>query len=87
MAKTHNGVPVYRPDIYSTRAILNPYPHYARLRELGSVVWLPRQRVYALPRFAECKAVLRDAKTFISGKGVALNPLSNRLSRGNHPQQ
>ena len=82
MTKTHTGVPAYRPDIYSTQAIVDPHPHYARLRELGSVVWLPKQRVYALPRYAECKAVLRDDKTFISGRGVALNPLSNRLSRG-----
>ena len=77
-----NGIPVYRPDIYATAAIVDPYPHYARLRELGPVVWLPRQRVYALPRFAECKAVLRDDETFISGDGVALNPIANRLSRG-----
>ena len=33
-------------------------------------------------RYTECKAVLRDDKTFISGKGVALNRLTNRLSRG-----
>ena len=82
MSKTRNGIPIYRPDIYSTSAIVDPYPHYARLRELGPVVWLPRQRVYALSRFAECKAVLRDDETFISGKGVALNPFINRLSRG-----
>ena len=82
MSKTRNGIPIYRPDIYSTSAIVHPYPHYARLRELGPVVWLPRQRVYALSRFAECKAVLRDDETFISGKGVALNPFVNRLSRG-----
>ena len=76
------GVPVYRPDIYATEAIIDPHPHYARLRELGPVVWLPKQRVYALPRFGECKAVLRDDKTFVSGGAVALNPISNRLSRG-----
>lgn len=76
------GVRQYRPDIYARSAIIDPYPHYCRLREMGPVVWLPRQRVYALPRYAECKVVLRDDKTFISGKGVALNPLSNRLSRG-----
>jgi cytochrome P450 len=80
--KNRNGIPVYRRDIYSTAAIVDPYPHYARLRELGPVVWLPRQRVYALPRYTECKAVLRDDKTFISGKGVALNPISNYLSDG-----
>lgn len=80
--KTRNHIPVYRPDIYRTAAIVDPYPHYTALRELGPVVWLSRQRVYALPRFAECKSVLRDDETFISGKGVALNPLINRLSRG-----
>lgn len=82
MINRRNGVPTYRPDIYSTAAIVDPHPHYARMRELGPVVWLPKQRVYALPRYAECKAVLRDDETFISGAGVALNPVSNRLSRG-----
>jgi cytochrome P450 len=76
------GVPAYRPDIYSTEAIVDPYPHYAQLRELGPVVWLSKQRVYALPRFGECKAVLRDDSAFVSGNGVALNAISNRLSRG-----
>jgi cytochrome P450 len=52
------------------------------MRRLGPVVWLPSHRVYALPRYAECKAVLRDDTTFISGHGVALNAITNRLSRG-----
>ncbi len=72
----------YRPDIYARGAIVDPYPHYRRLREMGPLVWLPRQRVYALPRYTECKTVLRDDKAFISGNGVALNRVSNRLSRG-----
>jgi cytochrome P450 len=75
-------VPVYEPDIYSVDAIVDPYPHYQRMRDLGAVVWLSKHKVYALPRYAECKAVLRDDKTFVSGKGVALNPISNRLSKG-----
>jgi cytochrome P450 len=82
MRRAPAGVPVYRPDIYATNAIVDPYPHYARLRALGPAVWLPKHRVYALPRFAECKAVLRDDRTFVSGDGVALNFISNRLSRG-----
>ncbi|HTX93972.1 MAG TPA: cytochrome P450 [Mycobacterium sp.] len=76
------GCPAYRYDLYSTDAILDPYPHYAALRQLGAVVWLPRQRVFALPRYAECKAVLRDDVTFLSGHGVGLNPIVNKLSRG-----
>jgi cytochrome P450 len=82
MIKTRNDIPAYRPNIYTTPAIVDPYPHYRRVRDLGPVVHLPRHRVYALPRYAECKAVLRDDKSFISGKGVALNPFINRLSRG-----
>src|SRR3954465_13271430 len=74
--------PVYRRDMFSRSGICDPYPHYAALRELGPVVWLSRQRVYALPRYAECKAVLRDDANFVSGQGVALNRLTNRMSRG-----
>ncbi|MCJ0978404.1 cytochrome P450 [Rhodococcus sp. ARC_M12] len=79
---TNATIPQYRTDIYSTEAILDPYPHYARLRELGPVVWLPRQQVFAVSRYAGCKAVLLDDETFVSGDGVALNPIANRLGRG-----
>jgi cytochrome P450 len=82
MSEVPSGVPVYRINIYTTDATVDPYPHYAALRRMGPVVWLSRHRAYALPRYAECKAVLRDDDTFISGKGVALNRLTNRLSRG-----
>lgn len=75
-------VPRYRANIYSTAAILDPYPHYAELRALGPVVWLPRQRAYAVSRYDDCKAVLLDDETFVSGDGVALNPVANRLGRG-----
>jgi 3-(3-hydroxy-phenyl)propionate hydroxylase len=80
--KPRKDIPVYRSNIYCTGAIVDPYPHYAHLRELGPVVWLSRHRVYALPRYAESKAVLRDDTTFISGNGVALNPITNRFSHG-----
>src|SRR5262245_38430427 len=82
MARPPKGVPVHRASIYTTDAIVDPYPYYTALRRCGPVVWLSRHRVYALPRYTECKAVLRDDDTFASGKGVALNPLTNRLSRG-----
>jgi cytochrome P450 len=82
MQRNLAGVPTYQPNIYSVDAIIDPYPHYQRLRDLGPVVWLAQQKVYALPRYAECKAVLRDDDTFLSGAGVALNRITNRLSRG-----
>lgn len=75
-------IPTYRPDVYSREAILDPYPHYERLRALGPVVRLAKQRVLAVTRYEDCKQVLLDDATFVSGRGVALNPVANRLSRG-----
>ncbi|WP_410869592.1 cytochrome P450 [Nocardia sp. A7] len=76
------SIPRYHKNLYSTTAILDPYPHYEALRTAGPVVWLQRHRVYAISRYADCKAVLLDDETFISGKGVSLNPIANRLGRG-----
>ncbi len=76
------GIPVYRPDLYSASAIRDTHPHYAALRELGSVVWLSKHKVYALPRYAECKQVLLDDDTFVSSAGVGLNPVANRVGQG-----
>ncbi|MFF7945957.1 cytochrome P450 [Streptomyces griseorubiginosus] len=75
-------IPVYRPDLYSASAIRDTYPHYAALRELGPVVWLSKHKVYALPRYAECRQVLLDDGTFASSDGVALNPVANRVGQG-----
>lgn len=72
----------YTADLYTTPAILDPHPHYQKLRRLGPVVWLARHKCYALPRYPECKATLRDDQQFLSGDGVSLNTLSNKMSRG-----
>lgn len=82
MLRHLTALPVYRRDIYTRAALLKPHPHYRALRGLGPVVWLPRHRLYALPRYAECKETLRDDGRFVSGHGVAANPIANRLSRG-----
>lgn len=75
-------VPVYSEDLYSESAILDPYPHYRRLRDLGPVVWLDQHRVFALPRYAEVRMVLADDDTFRTGDGVSLNPRYNKLLHG-----
>ncbi|WP_181802011.1 cytochrome P450 [Streptomyces shenzhenensis] len=75
-------IPVYHPDLYSASAIRDTYPHYAALRDLGPVVRLGKHKVYALPRYAECKQVLLDDETFVSSGGVALNPVANRVGQG-----
>ncbi|MEN4478973.1 cytochrome P450 [Mycolicibacterium cosmeticum] len=75
-------IPSYRPDIYSTSAILSPYPHYRALRRLGPLVWLPRHRMVALPHYTQCKATLRADDLYLSGHGVAANAVANGMSRG-----
>ncbi|WP_158818826.1 cytochrome P450 [Methylocapsa sp. S129] len=75
--------PIYDADFYSNDFIRNPWPHYARMRELGPVVWLPRHENFALVRHAEVADALRDHDTFISGRGVAADPLANEVTRGN----
>lgn len=76
------SAPTYRPDVYSPGAILDPYPHYRRMRELGPVVRLSKQRVHAVVHHAPCKEVLLADDVFRSERGVGLNPVANRLSRG-----
>ncbi|MFF7163764.1 cytochrome P450 [Streptomyces sp. NPDC008086] len=46
------------------------------------MVRLSKHKVYALPRYAECKQVLLDDEAFVSSGGVALNPVANRVGQG-----
>lgn len=77
--RTPTGIPVYTEDLYSVAAIEDPYPHYRAMRALGPVVWLEKQRVYGLTRYAEVKEVLADDRTYRSSGSVALNPVARRI--------
>lgn len=82
MSTIETAVPAYETDMFSDEVVTDPLPHYARLRELGPVVWLPATNVYAMPRYDETREILGDAETFISGKGVGFNDLVNEISQG-----
>jgi cytochrome P450 len=69
-------------DLYADDVLADSRDAFARIRHSGSAVWLPRHRMYAMGRFDDVRAALRDPETFISGDGVAGNRLSNRLGRG-----
>jgi cytochrome P450/ferredoxin-NADP reductase len=77
------GAPVYDVDFYSDEFKTDPWAHYAEMRRLGAVVWLPRHRNFALTRYKEVAAGLRDHDTFISGRGVAGDEAGSRMMRGN----
>ncbi|HMD56948.1 MAG TPA: cytochrome P450 [Solirubrobacteraceae bacterium] len=73
------GIPVVDADLYAENVLVDSRDLYARIREAGSIVWLPRQKMYAMGRFADVRAALRDDDLFLSGRGVAANPIANRL--------
>ncbi len=75
--------PCYEADYYSDEFIRDPWPHYARMRALGPVVWLPRHGNFALTRYEAVANALRDPETFVSGKGVAADAFANEITRGN----
>lgn len=58
-------------DFYSDEVILDPYPIYAQLREMGPVVYLPQHDMYALSRYDEVSEVLRQPLRFVSSRGVS----------------
>ncbi len=75
--------PIYEVDLYSDEVIRNPFPHYAAMRALGAFVYLPRHDNYAIVRYDELAAALRNPEAFISGRGVAASAAANEITRGN----
>lgn len=77
------AVPSYDVEFYSDAVIREPWEHYARMRELGAVVWLPRHGNFAVTRHAEAQQVLRDWRTFSSEEGVAGDDAGCAFLKGN----
>ncbi len=73
--------PTVDVDLYGPSALVNPQPVYRQIRDAGPVVWLPKHKVWAMGRFEDVRAALRDDVTFRSGRGVAANPVANLLGR------
>ena len=69
-------------DFYGDDVILDPYAFYEQMRELGPVVYLPKHDLYALPRYDEVSAVLRQPLRFVSSRGVSPIPKVNDILVG-----
>ena len=74
--------PTLSLDLYSREALAEPVRTYRRIREAGAAVWLPKNRVWVMGRYRDVRQALGDHQTYISGKGVAANPLANALTAG-----
>jgi cytochrome P450 len=70
-------------DPYTGQALLNPWPLYRELREMGPAVWLEKYRMFALTRYDVVARALRDPETFPSSFGVMMNDEMNQVLRGN----
>lgn len=68
-------------DLYGQRALEDPRATYRAIRQAGPAVWLPRNRIWAVGRYADVKLALRNDEVFTSGHGVAANRLANELGR------
>jgi cytochrome P450 len=56
-------------DPFSEEARQDPYPIYTALREQCPVYWSPENSFYALARYADVHAALRDWRTYSSSGG------------------
>jgi cytochrome P450 len=70
-------------DPYADEALLNPWPLYGELRELGPVVWLEKYGMFALTGYDVVVKALRDWEAFPSSFGVMMNDDMNQVLRGN----
>lgn len=82
MNSTMNA-PTSTLDPYTDQALLNPWPPYRELREMGPAVWLEKYRMFALTRYDVVVKALRDWDAFPSSFGVMMNDDMNQVLRGN----
>lgn len=80
VARTQRVAPSYGVDLYARSALLDPYPHYKAIRSLGSAVWLPKRKMWAIGGYDDVKTALRADQALISGNGVAANRIVNDMN-------
>ncbi|GAB2800502.1 cytochrome P450 [Streptomyces chlorus] len=68
-------------DLFADDVLVDPYPVYAELRELGPVVHLRKNDVYALTRYDAIRGALADWESF-SSTSIAFNPMANEALTG-----
>jgi len=73
-------VPVCDVDLYDATINADPYDAYRAIRDAGPVVWLPATGVWAMGRYADVRAALRDHELFSSASGPAVNETANQAA-------
>jgi cytochrome P450 len=73
--------PVVDVDLCSVSTLRSPEESYRAIRDAGPVVWLRRHRVWAMGRFEDVRAALRDDDLYRNRDAVSFNPFQRRVSR------
>lgn len=68
-------------DLFADEILVDPYPTFALLRDIGGVVHLPGNGVYALTRYDVIRDALADWTTF-SSASIGFNPMVNEALQG-----
>lgn len=74
--------PVSDVDLFSDETLLNPYPVYDHIRDLGPAVWMTKLGCFAFTRFEDVRGALGNATVFCSGQGVTMNDRMNETLQG-----
>jgi cytochrome P450 len=77
--------PTSKLDLWSSEVLLDPWEHFREIRNTAPVVFLEKYDHYAVGRYRDVRAVLRDWQTFTSADGVAFNDLMNEAEMGTAP--
>ncbi|MGW1060387.1 cytochrome P450 [Micromonospora rubida] len=72
---TDPAAPISDLDLFDDTVLVDPYPSYAALRDLGGVVHLPANGVYALTRYDVIRTALGDWESFSSEEAIGFNPM------------
>ena len=70
---TPGGAPIITADPFSLENLMEPHELHAQIREAGPVVYLEAYDVWAMARYEEVNASLKDYETFSSGAGAGLS--------------
>lgn len=79
--RRRSGAPSLDLDLYRSSVLEDSAATFRQIRDAGPVVWLPRHRMWAMGRFSDVRAALRDDERFVSGQGVAANLVANHAGR------
>lgn len=70
---TPEGIPIVTADPFTPEHLTAPHALHEQLREVGPVVYLEQYQIWAMARYEQVNAALKDWKTFSSAAGVGLS--------------